>query len=163
MRKPSFREANHLAQDHALGRPVVIPSWLTPKPLSSLIYNWWKLGEELLRCPICYFREHSHWSWKREPFLGMEQVEQSKWKHRVNSQAAQTVKILPASAGDIGDPGLNPGSGRSLKEKTATHSSISSGKIPWRGEPGGSQSMVAKSQTLPSNWACACTYESVTN
>ena len=34
------------------------------------------------------------------------------------------VKNLPANAGDIGDVGSIPGSGRSLEVEIATHSSI---------------------------------------
>ena len=46
-----------------------------------------------------------------------------------------------ASAYNVGDPGLIPGSGRSPGEDTATHSSIHAWKIPWTEEPGGLQSM----------------------
>ena len=53
------------------------------------------------------------------------------------------VKNLPASARDIRDAGLIPGSGRSLEEGMATHSSILAWRIPWIKEPGG----VAESQT----------------
>ena len=48
------------------------------------------------------------------------------------------VKNLPASAGDAR---LIPGSGRSLWEEVATHSSILAWEIPWTEEPGGLQSM----------------------
>ena len=52
------------------------------------------------------------------------------------------IKSLPASAGDAGDMGSIPGSGRSSPEKEmATHSSILAWKIPWTEEPGGLQSM----------------------
>ena len=44
------------------------------------------------------------------------------------------VKNLPASAGDMDSI---PGSGRSLGEEMATHSSILAWKIPWTEEPGG--------------------------
>ena len=37
----------------------------------------------------------------------------------------------------VGDPGSNPGLGRSLGEGNATHSSIFVWKIPWTEEPGG--------------------------
>ena len=49
--------------------------------------------------------------------------------------------VKPASAGDVRDTGLNPGSGRSLEEGMATHSSILAWRIPWTEEPGGLQSM----------------------
>ena len=50
------------------------------------------------------------------------------------------VKNLPSSAGDI-DAGSVTGSGRSLEEGMATHSSILAWIIPWTEEPGGLQSM----------------------
>ena len=43
----------------------------------------------------------------------------------------------PASAEDERDPGLIPGSGRSLEKEMATHSSILAWKIPWTEEPDG--------------------------
>ena len=46
------------------------------------------------------------------------------------------VKSPPASAGDIRDAGLIPGSGRSPGGGHATHSSILAWRIPWI-EPGG--------------------------
>ena len=56
------------------------------------------------------------------------------------SQVAQ-MKNPPANAGATGDAGSIPGSGRSLKEKTATHSSILAGITRWTEEPGRLQSM----------------------
>ena len=47
------------------------------------------------------------------------------------------VKDPPANAGDTGDVGSIPGSGRSLEEGMATHSSILGWRIPWTEEPGG--------------------------
>ena len=55
------------------------------------------------------------------------------------------------SAGDIGDVGLIPGSGRSPKEAMATPSSILVRKTPWTQEPGGPQSMGL--QRVKHNWA----------
>ena len=40
------------------------------------------------------------------------------------------------SAGDARDPSWIPGSGRSLGEEMATHSSILAREIPWTEEPG---------------------------
>ena len=58
------------------------------------------------------------------------------------------VKNLPTDAGDIKDVGLIPGSGRSLEEEMATHSSILAWEILWTEEPGGLQSRgLQKSQT----------------
>ena len=57
------------------------------------------------------------------------------------SQVALVVKNLPANAGDKGDTGSMPGSGRSLEEGMAIHSSILTGKIPRTEEPDGLQSM----------------------
>ena len=52
-----------------------------------------------------------------------------------------------ASTRNVGDPGLIPGSGRSLgqedplEKEMATHSSILAWRIPWIEEPGGLQFM----------------------
>ena len=51
------------------------------------------------------------------------------------------VKNSPANAGNVRDAGLIPGSGRSLDEGMATHSSILAGRMPWAEEPGGLQSI----------------------
>ena len=61
--------------------------------------------------------------------------------HWNNSQVALVVKNLPANAGDIRDVGLIPGSGRSLGEGHAAHSSILAWRIPWTEESGELQSM----------------------
>ena len=57
------------------------------------------------------------------------------------SQVMLVVKNPPASAGDVRDSGSIPGSGRSLKEVMATHSSLLAWRIPWTEEPGRLQSM----------------------
>ena len=57
------------------------------------------------------------------------------------SQVAMVVKNLPSSAGDIRDAGSVTGSGRSLEEGMATHSSILAWIIPWIEEFGGLQSI----------------------
>ena len=49
-------------------------------------------------------------------------------------------KNLPANAGDARDAGSIPGSGRSLENGMATHSSTIAWTIPWTEEPGGPQS-----------------------
>ena len=55
------------------------------------------------------------------------------------SQVAQVVRIhLPMQK--TGDTGLIPGSGRSLEEEMATHSSILASEFPWMEEPGWLQS-----------------------
>ena len=55
------------------------------------------------------------------------------------------VKNPPANAGDVGDSGSIPGSGRSPGEEIlATHSSILAWRIPWPEEPGGLQSMTSQ-------------------
>ena len=51
------------------------------------------------------------------------------------------VKNPPTNARDRGDEGSVPGSGRSLEEDIATHSSILAWRIPWTEELGGLQSM----------------------
>ena len=63
------------------------------------------------------------------------------------SLVAQTVKNLPANAGDLDSI---PGSGRDpLEKEIATHSSILAWRIPWTEELDGLQSVhgVAKSGT----------------
>ena len=50
-------------------------------------------------------------------------------------------KESTCKAGDTGDMGSIPGSGRSLEEGTATHSSTLAWRVPWTEEPGGLQSM----------------------
>ena len=51
------------------------------------------------------------------------------------------VKNPPANAGNTGDVGSVPGSGRSPEEEMATHSGSLGWEIPWTEEPGGLQSM----------------------
>ena len=51
------------------------------------------------------------------------------------------VKNLPASAGDVKDSGLIPGSEDPLEEVMATNSSILAWRIPWTEEPGRIQSI----------------------
>ena len=51
------------------------------------------------------------------------------------------VKNPPANAGHIRDAGSIPGSGRSLEEGMATHSSILAWRIPCTEDPGRLQSM----------------------
>ena len=63
------------------------------------------------------------------------------------SQVALLVKTPPANAGDLRDVALIPGSGRSLEEGMATHSSILAWRVPWTEELGGLQSMGLQSQT----------------
>ena len=48
---------------------------------------------------------------------------------------------LPANAGDTGDMGLLPGSGRSLGGGNGNLFHICAWEIPWTEEPGGPQSM----------------------
>ena len=56
------------------------------------------------------------------------------------SQVVLVVKNLSANARDMRDAGSIPGSGRSLEEGMATHSSLLAWRIPWTDEPGGLQS-----------------------
>ena len=57
---------------------------------------------------------------------------------------AQTVKNLPA----IGETWVRSlGQEDPLEKGMATHSSILAWRMPWTEEPGGLQSLVAKSQT----------------
>ena len=50
------------------------------------------------------------------------------------------VRNLPANAGDLRDVDLIPGSGTSLEEEMAIHSSILAWRVTWTGKPGGLQS-----------------------
>ena len=59
------------------------------------------------------------------------------------SLVTQMIKNLPANARDKSSI---PGSGRSLGEGHATHSSILAWRIPWTEEPGGFQSVGLQSQ-----------------
>ena len=55
--------------------------------------------------------------------------------------------LCKESARNATDPGLIPGSGRSLEKVTGTHFSILAWRSPWTKESGGLQSMgVTKSQ-----------------
>ena len=51
------------------------------------------------------------------------------------------VQHLSTNGGKAGDVGSIPGSGRSLEEEMAPHSSILAWRIPRTEEPGGLQSM----------------------
>ena len=51
------------------------------------------------------------------------------------------VKNLPATAGDVRDLGLIPGSGRSPGEENGNHSGILAWRIPWTEEPAGLQTI----------------------
>ena len=59
------------------------------------------------------------------------------------------VKNLPTNAGDARDVGSFLGSGSSLKEEMAPHSSIIAWKIPWTEDPDSLHTVhgVTKSQT----------------
>ena len=69
-----------------------------------------------------------------------------------NLPGGTVVKNPPANAGDTGDLGSIPGSGRPLEEKTATDSSILAGEISWTEEFGGLQSTGS-----PKSWTCLAT------
>ena len=51
------------------------------------------------------------------------------------------VSVVKNPSANAGDSGLIPGSGRSLEEEMATHSSILAWRIPWAEEHGGLQSV----------------------
>ena len=65
------------------------------------------------------------------------------------------VKNLPANAGDAGHLGLILGSGTSMEEGMATHSSVLAWRIPWTEEPDGLQSMGSQrvNMTEHRTWA----------
>ena len=54
-------------------------------------------------------------------------------------------KESSSNAGDAGDSGLIPGSGKSLEEGMETHFSFLAWRIPWPEEPGGPQSIGSQS------------------
>ena len=54
-------------------------------------------------------------------------------------QMGLAVKNVPASAGDIRDPGMILGQEDPLEKGMATHSSIVAWRIPWTEEPSGLQ------------------------
>ena len=64
-----------------------------------------------------------------------------KWERYYLFPSDSVLKNPSANAGDTRVVGLIPGSGRSLEEEMATHSSILAWRIPWTEEPGGLQSM----------------------
>ena len=55
--------------------------------------------------------------------------------------------VSKESACNAGDPGLIPGSGRSLEKEIATYSSTLAWRSPWTEEPGRLQSMGLQSWT----------------
>ena len=54
------------------------------------------------------------------------------------------VRNLPANAGDLRDVDLIPGSGTSLEEEMAIHSSILAWRVTWTEEPEGLQFMESQ-------------------
>ena len=65
--------------------------------------------------------------------------------HTLGLPGGARSKGPPASAGNLGDEGSIPGSGRSnLEEGMATHSGILAWRIPWTEEPGKLQSMESQ-------------------
>ena len=74
-------------------------------------------------------------------------------------KVALVVRNLPANAGDLGDAGSIPGSGRSPEgESMATNSSILAWRIPQTEGPDGLQSTESESDT---KWQHACTHISI--
>ena len=67
------------------------------------------------------------------------------------SKGGSVVKNLPTNAGDTGDTGSIPGSGRSPGEGNGNELQYSCLEIPWIEEPGGLVHGVAKSCTCLSN------------
>ena len=58
------------------------------------------------------------------------------------------IKNPSANTGDTGDASSVPGSGRSPREETATHSCILAWEVAWKTKPGGLQFMGSqKSRT----------------
>ena len=66
------------------------------------------------------------------------------------SLVAQVAKNPPANAGDAGDLGLIPGSGRSPGRRNGNPLQYFCLGIPWTEEPGRLESMVSQSRTQPS-------------
>ena len=74
----------------------------------------------------------------------------SKYEQR-GFTGGSVVKNLPASAGDAGDVGLIPGSGRCPGEGNGKPSSTLAWRIPWTEEPGGLQTVGPQSRTRQNN------------
>ena len=70
------------------------------------------------------------------------------YKTPLNTGLPRWPVVKNPPAGDAGDMGLIPGSGRSPEGEMATHSSILAWEIPWTEEPGGLYAVhgVTKSQ-----------------
>ena len=71
------------------------------------------------------------------------------------------VKNPPYNAGDARDTGWSLGQEDPLEEDMATHSSIPAWRIPWKEEPGGTQSMESQESDTTeqlSMHACARMY-----
>ena len=60
------------------------------------------------------------------------------------SQVVPVVKSLPASVEDTRGAAQSLGGEDPLEEGLATHSSILAGRIPWKGELGGEQSIESQ-------------------
>ena len=56
---------------------------------------------------------------------------------REGFSGGSAVQNPPANAGDVGDTGSVPGSGRSLEKEMETRCSVLAWRIPWTEEPGG--------------------------
>ena len=66
---------------------------------------------------------------------------EGQFQQAISISGGKVVKTLLANAGDTGEAGSIPGSGRSSGEGIATHSSKLAWGIPWTEEPGRQQSM----------------------
>ena len=142
--------------------------------LSCLYLNWSSLfSEDFYQAPLTmskavhaiisliYTRIFGDVSGKKKPacqcrrykrFRFNSWVRKIPWRRKWHPTPASPVgfpsgsegKEFACNAGDTRDTDSIPGSGRSLEEEMATHSSILAWKIPWTEEPGRLQSMASQ-------------------
>ena len=89
-------------------------------------------------------REGSHLSTYLSAFgIFFDNIYPNRWSFPLDTSGKEPT----CHAGDIRDSSLIAGSGRSLEEGMAAHSSILAWRVPWTEEPGGLVHEVAESHT----------------
>ena len=111
---------------------ILIPACASSSPAFLMMYSAYKLNNQdiILESAISNLMP----SWRYSVFP-------SRYSSYQASQVALVVKDLPANAGGVWDMGLIPGSGRSLGENMAPHTSVVAWRSPWTEEPGRLQSI----------------------
>ena len=116
--------------------PLSLPCSFIMNPLST-ISQWVKQQPrpcESQGTPNMLKRRNSLTSWvvvspRKRPFTSTSMYKPDLGRRLPN--ASQFRSVGKESACDVGDPSSIPGSGRSLEEGKATHSSILAWRIPW--------------------------------